>query len=280
MFAQLVNINKKPKPFEFYTTETLWNDPYISKRMLASHLNENIDRASRKKVFIERSIDWIAAHFSVGAGTRVCDFGCGPGLYTLGLALKGADVTGVDFSQRSIEYARNAAQQRGVSIRYVFKNYLQYETDEKFDLIMMIMCDYCVLSPLQRKGFLQKCRRMLNEGGALLFDGYQLPAFDKINEVAIYQHLLMDGFWSDEDYYGFLNIYRYPEDKVTLDQYTIVQKNRTWQIYNWLQYYNLESLSKDIEACGLRIDEKFADVAGSEFSEEADEFAVVVRKSV
>ena len=278
MYSQLVDINKQPQPFEFYTTETLWNDPHISKMMLASHLNEEIDQASRKKTFVDRSIDWISSHFSLDTDTHICDFGCGPGLYTLELALRGAQVTGVDFSQRSITYARNAANEKGASIHYVLQNYLQYETEEKYDLITMIMCDFCVFSPQQRRLFLQKCHRLLKEDGALLFDGYLLPAFDKKWEGALYEHRLMDGFWSDGDYYGFLNSYRYLNEKVSLDQYTIVEAQRTWRVYNWLQYYSLEALRSAIEANGLRIDETYSDVAGGKFSEKADEFAVVVRK--
>lgn len=279
MYTQLAKMHVKPKPFEFYTTETLWNDPHISKMMLAAHLNEDLDRASRRKSFISQSVAWMADHFHLGTGTRICDFGCGPGLYTLEFARLGADVTGVDFSQRSIAYARQAAATAGVSVRYLLENYLQYETDEKFDLITMIMCDFCVLSPQQRKAFLQKCRRLLKEDGALVFDGYLLPAFEKSSESVLFQRRLMDGFWSEDDYFGFMHTYRYPAENVTLDQYTIIQKDRTWSVYNWLQYYSLETLTELVESCGLRIHEKYSDVAGSAFSADADEFAVVVKFS-
>ncbi len=102
MFKQLKQFTRKPEPFAAYTTETLWNDPHISAQMLHFHLDENVDAASRNHDFIKRSTHWITDHFSVGKRTHVCDFGCGPGLYTLGLARSGADVTGVDFSKRSI----------------------------------------------------------------------------------------------------------------------------------------------------------------------------------
>ena len=41
-------------------------------------------------------------HFCIAESTRIADFGCGPGLYTTRLARKQAQVTGVDFSKRSI----------------------------------------------------------------------------------------------------------------------------------------------------------------------------------
>ncbi len=129
MFNELKKINERPEPFEFITTEVLWNDPHISKQMLETHLKEDVDLASRRMTFIEKSVAWIVHRFAVSEGTRVCDFGCGPGLYTIRLAETGAKVTGLDFSERSIAYARNAAQEKGLAIDYVLTNYLDYETD-------------------------------------------------------------------------------------------------------------------------------------------------------
>lgn len=278
MFSQLNQINLQPKVFEFYTAEVLWNDPHISKKMLDFHVNENLDSASRKQVFIEKSIDWITAHFFVGHSTRICDFGCGPGLYTLGLAQKGASVTGIDFSKNSIEYARKNAVNKNVQINYVLDNYLAYETDEKFDLIIMIMCDFCALNDGQRNVLLKKFHHMLEKDGSILFDAYSLNAFDKRIENAVYEHQLMDGFWSEKDYYGFVNTFKYPDEKVVLDKYTIIEENRTWEVYNWLQYFDIQFLDKELHACGFKISEKFSDVSGSPYTALSDEFAVVVKK--
>ena len=46
MFEKLNKINQRPKPFEVYTAEHLWNDRYISKKMLECHLNEDIDQVA------------------------------------------------------------------------------------------------------------------------------------------------------------------------------------------------------------------------------------------
>jgi SAM-dependent methyltransferase len=277
MFSLLKSINQKPDPFEFSNSEELWNTPYLSNNMLKYHLNEDIDVASRKKKFIEKSIDWITHHFSIGTNSRICDFGCGPGLYTLGLAEKKAVVTGIDFSRNSIEYAKKIADQHGVRINYVLENYLNFETTEKFDLITMIMCDFCVLSPEQRRMILNKFNFFLNDGGSILLDVYSLKAFDSRVETTSYEHQLMEGFWSENDYYGFLNTFKYPAEKVVLDKYTIIEKNKSWQIFNWMQCFNLESLAQEADKSNLVISDVFSDVAGTQFSEYGDEFAVILK---
>ncbi len=80
MFGNLEKINHRPKPFEFYTAESLWTDEHISKEMLKYHLNEDVDLASRNRAFVDKSADWIISRFDIGAQTKICDFGCGPGL--------------------------------------------------------------------------------------------------------------------------------------------------------------------------------------------------------
>lgn len=77
------------------------------------------------------------------------------------LATCGADVTGIDFSPRPITYAKKAAARKRLNIRYLHHDYLEFDTDEQFDLVLMIMCDFCALSPVQRKGPLRKFHRML-----------------------------------------------------------------------------------------------------------------------
>jgi len=70
MFEELEKINTRPKPFEFYTASDLWTDEHTSEQMLAFHLNEDINVSSRNTEFISRSVEWIASHFNVGAGTN------------------------------------------------------------------------------------------------------------------------------------------------------------------------------------------------------------------
>jgi len=83
MFEELEKINRRPDPFEFYTAIDLWIDEHTSKQMLSFHLNEAIDVSSRNAEFINRSAEWIVSEFKIGRDTKIADFGCGPGLYTV-----------------------------------------------------------------------------------------------------------------------------------------------------------------------------------------------------
>lgn len=106
MFEKLKLINQRPAIWSHYTAALLWDDKHTSEQMLQLHLNHDVDIASRRSSFIDRSVGWIKTQFNISTNTKICDFGCGPGLYTSRFAQLGAEVTGVDFSTRSIDYAR------------------------------------------------------------------------------------------------------------------------------------------------------------------------------
>lgn len=203
MFAELEKINARPEPFEFYTASDLWTDEHTSKQMLSFHLNEEIDVSSRKVEFINRSVEWIASRFNIGRDTKIADFGCGPGLYATRLAKSGANVTGIDFSERSIEYAKEVACREQLNIRYVTQNYLEFETEDRFDLVLMIMCDFCALSPTQRKGILRKFHSILKPSGYVLLDVYSLSAFEQREESSTYERNLLNGFWRQTSIMAF-----------------------------------------------------------------------------
>jgi len=246
--------------------------------MLEYHLNEAIDVSSRNRSFIECSAEWIVSHFGVGEKTSIADFGCGPGLYATRLAEQGATVTGIDFSENSLKYAKQVAEQKGLKVNYVHTNYLDFETTHRFDLITMIMCDFCALSPAQRKTMLSKFSSLLKPGGSVLLDVYSLNSFNQKEESATYELNQLNGFWSPDDYYCFVNTFKYEKEKVTLDKYTIIEESQTRIVYNWLQHFSKESLRKEFENIGFEVEAFYSNVAGAVFNPDSSEFALVARK--
>jgi len=278
MFNNLKAINERPKPFQYYTAAELWTDEHTSKKMLDYHLNEEIDVSSRNARFINRSVSWIIEKFNLNNKSNVLDFGCGPGLYTSRFAERGINVTGVDFSKRSIKYAAQIASSKNLKVNYINKNYLEYETQDRFDLITMIMCDFCALSPEQRGIMLNKFKELLKHSGNVLLDVYSLKSYNQREEIAAYEFNHLNNFWSPEDYYCFVNTFKYCDEKIILDKYTIIEKAQTRVIYNWLQYYSVETLRREFEDNGLEVLEFYSDVCGLPYDAESLEFAVVARQ--
>lgn len=282
-FELLERINEKPRPYEYYTAEFLWNDPHISKKMLELHLDPTSELASRSKAFVEKSCEWISTRFNITEGLEICDFGCGPGLYTTYFGQKGADVTGIDFSENSIAYAKKVAAREKLNIDYILQNYLHYSTDKRFDLIIMIYCDYCALSDEQRKSLLALFHSLLKDDGFVLLDTYSLKHFENTKEKSQYERSsktsFWSNFWSSAPYYVFSNTYKYNDKHLILDKYTIIERDKSYEVYNWIKSYSLQSLSEEFAEGRFQIIEHYSDISGSTNTTDSTEIAIIAQKS-
>jgi cyclopropane fatty-acyl-phospholipid synthase-like methyltransferase len=256
----------------------MWNDPHISKQMLKYHLDPSVNLASRTTDFIERSVAWITSRFHLGENSSLCDFGCGPGLYTNRFAKQHIDVVGIDLSRRSIQHAKTTAKNEGLPVRYILGNYLEVSPKAKFDLLTMIFCDFCVLNPKQRATLLKKFSSLLKEDGYLLLDVCSKAFFHTNSEGVTLEHCPSGGFWTSRPYFVFDATFTYEKDLVVLKKATIVERKKNWEIFNWLQCYTLSALQQEFQAAGLQIVEHYANVAGDPYTDASKEMTVVARK--
>lgn len=277
LYGLLLPLIEKPAVWSRYTACELWTSEHTSKKMLEHHLDSESWPSSRPHAFIDRSARWINESFDI-AGKKVLDLGCGPGLYTSRFCAAGAQVCGVDFSRRSIDYAKSQAMANKQSIEYRNSNYLDLEEDGQYDLVTMIYCDYCALSPSQRKELLSKVHKALVPGGSFLFDVFNLQAFTSRQENSEIAPRLMDGFWAPDDYIGMRQTWKYEDEQVILDKYDIFREDGHFSIYNWLQYFDIETLKAQLDAAGFAFAACHADVAGTPLPAAVDTFAVTVVK--
>ncbi|MET8576019.1 class I SAM-dependent methyltransferase [Streptomyces sp. NPDC005012] len=274
MFEQLAAVNARPALYATTTTPELWTDPHISRKMLAAHLDPDVDLSSYRTAYLERAVDWMTDHFGIGEGRRVADFGCGPGLYTTRLARTGAEVTGLDLSPRSLDHARALAAAENLPVRHLRQDYLTYREAIRYDLIIMIMRDYCALAPGSRAALLRTVHEHLAPGGAFVFDVDSAAAFADVTEQASYAPSLMDGFWSDRPYFGFHNTYRYERERVSLDKYEIVEADRHRVFLNWVRHFTPDELTAELGAAGFTDVRVLGDLAGAPYDSRAPHFTV------
>jgi len=279
VFSFLSEQSRRPPLFSAYTAEELWTEPHVAEQMLRFHLDPDQDIASRNHSFIQRSIEWLKETFHLAAGKRVLDLGCGPGLYANGLAEESARVTGVDFSSSSLAHARSEATARGLPVTYREANYLDLHLDETFDLILLIFGDFCPLSPEQRRRLLDRVKGWLAPGGRFVFDVSTSALFQEVQESAKYEAAPAGGFWSSEPHFVFTHRFTYPDARVYLDRFLIIEADRTRDIFNWIQCYDRDGLEAELREAGWRVESTFGDLAGGSWDPEAHFFAVVTRPS-
>jgi SAM-dependent methyltransferase len=279
MINTLLKYSKKPSPYE-PSTAKFWDDEHISKSMLESHLDQTTDAASRNIHFIEKSVDWISRLVSKPEHKNLLDLGCGPGLYTTRFNQQGFNVTGIDISKRSIDYAKKLALKENLQISYLEMNYLSIDFQNQFDVITLIYCDYAVLPKTDRIKLLSKIKKALKDDGIFVFDVFSKYQYENKHEQSSWYISEASDFWKDGPHLCLENHYIY-DDNIRLNQYIIIDQNQSIDVYNiWDQFFDIEKISNELLEAGLTVSSVYADVSGEPYHEKSKTIALVVKKQI
>ncbi|WP_313527494.1 class I SAM-dependent methyltransferase [Anaerotignum sp.] len=276
MFKSISKMLERPPLFT--PTETaFWDDDYISKQMLKAHLDPEFEGASRKLTFIEESVSWIKDVVSPVKYPLLLDVGCGPGIYAERFAKIGYQVTGIDFSKRSINYAKSSALKNGLDIAYHYQDYLTMRLNTAFDFATMIYCDYGALSKDDRAILMRNVYHHLKPGGKFLLDVFSVPKYNILKEEQVWETCQNGGFWREEKYIAFSGLYKYPNN-VSLEQISILSAKDTATYYLWTSYFTKDDLVNEAKKAGFKAYTVFGDVAGNPYREDNHTISILLEK--
>jgi SAM-dependent methyltransferase len=273
-------LQSQVKPEPFAPGEPLfWDDPHIAEQMLKAHLAPHRDLASRRPETIQRSVDWLVAALGLHAGAALLDLGCGPGLYAARLAENGLRVTGVDYSRRSIEWARQAAHQQQMEIEYRYQDYLTLEDEGQYDAALLIYGDYCPLSPAQRRTLLGNVRRALKPNGYFVLD--------VTTRAHRQQHGRRNSWYAAEQGFGkpgphlVLEAgFDYAEQSIFLDQAIVIEAGGQVSVYRmWFQDFTPETITRELAAGGFLVQSHWGDLTGRPYEADTEWIGVIAKKS-
>ena len=245
---EIIKTVGSPKPYD-KGKDIMWTDKHISKFLLEAHLNPETGAASRTPGNIDKTVDMIDQ--LIKPGSRILDLGCGPGLYSERLSRKKHKVTGVDFSKNSIEYAIRQRDKNQSDVEYINSNYLDLDLDDKFDLIMMIYCDFGALVPEERISLMKMIHKSLKPEGIFLFDAIDEKTVEKINFTPTWE-MSEGGFWKSGPYICLSRNFHFKENKATLEQHIVIYDDGSFKLYRfWNHYFNQEDVEKMFKPIGF-----------------------------
>jgi SAM-dependent methyltransferase len=255
-----------------------WDDPHISRQMLAAHLDPDTEAASRPPDVIERMVNWLVEVLPLKPGDAVLDLGCGPGLYSERLARRGLRVTGIDYARRSIDYARRVAAEQRLSIEYRYQNYLELDEGPQYDAALLIYGDLCALSPEKRDGLLDRVHRALKPGGQFVCDVTTRLLRARIG-VKNGWYVAESGFWKPGPHLVLEQGFDYPEHDTYLDQYIVIEAEGRLSVYrNWFLDYSPQTITPVLEARGFAVRGIWGDLAGLPYTPESEWIGLVAQK--
>ena len=204
--------------------------------------------------------------------------GCGPGLYTSRFARAGLQVTGVDYSHRSIEYATKFATESNLNIAYRHQNYLELNDKNRYDVVLLIYGDFCPLNPEQRTTLLNNVYRALKPNGKFVLDVSTREHRKKHGNKNRWQ-ALESGFWKPGPHLVLEEGFDYPEQSIWLDQYTVIEANGKMSVYrNWFQDYTPETITNELAQNGFVVESLWGDLTGTFFTQESEWIGLVTYK--
>lgn len=270
----LAKAARKPEPYE--VGAELWNDPHISQGMLAAHLEPETDAASYRPERIDAICENIIRIAGLKDGDSVVDLGCGPGLYCARLAAKGLRMTGIDRSERSIEYAR---AQNTPGADYMLGSYLDPFGKGLYDAALLIWQDYGVLNPKDRLKLLRNVHRALKPGGCLLMDVAGAAAFQQRLENSAARWYASDaGFWRPNRHFVMEDLVPYPEIPALCDRYVVEDPSGVAIYRVWQTYFTPDTLRPELAKCDFWAETLMAGLDGGEYAETSPEIGVLCRR--
>jgi len=275
-------VNRSPKPVPWSEGDNIpWDDPEFSDRMLAEHLSQEHDLASRRAETIDQHVQWIFTKILDSDPARVLDLACGPGLFARRLARNGCDCVGIDFSPASIRHAREIAESESkLSCTFHHADVRAGHFGEGFDLVMMVYGQFNVFPRSRGKEILQRACGSLRPGGALLLEVQSRDQIQQEGESAPSWYSAESGLFSEKPHLVLQeNFWDVDAAASTTRFLTIDAKTgavSTYALSN--EAYAEEELAEALLTAGFRNVDQFPSMSGAAVAGDHDLPVVVARK--
>ena len=268
----LTSLQTPPAPYE--TGAEFWNDPWIARQLLQTHLDPSNDLASYKPETMTAICAYLPKAMGLASGAAMIDLGCGPGLYCAALSAAGYRMTGVDRSENSLQYAALHAP----AARFLRQSYLEPLGAEAFHAAIMISQDYGVLGPDARKTLLQNVRTALKPGGRFAFDVPSRRAYEaRAAAPATRWYTSPSGLFRPHPHLVLEQTFAYTEHSALCAGYAVLDAECA-QYRMWQTFFSPDTIQRELEANGFRVTHVLSDLTGTPYTDDSTVIGVICQK--
>jgi SAM-dependent methyltransferase len=274
-------VHRMPEPLPWTEGDNIpWNDPEFSERMLAEHLSQEHDLASRKSETIDEHVDWIFSTVLDGRPGKLLDLGCGPGLYAHRFSARGCECVGMDFSPASIRHAKETAPADDPPCRFVLADLREEAFGIGFDVVMMVYGQFNVFPRHLGMEILSKAHAALAPGGRLLLELQSAAQIQKDGESGPSWYSAPSGLFSDTPHVVLQENFWDAEAAVSTTRFCVIDAETAavsaYALSN--EAYTEAELVDALRAAGFGEVQRFPSLSGKAATGEVDLPVVVARR--
>ncbi|SOC42485.1 class I SAM-dependent methyltransferase [Ureibacillus acetophenoni] len=125
------------------------------------------DRSKKIPFFVNSPDENLVSYFESGIlkQGKVLELGCGPGRNAIYLAEQGCNVDAVDLSVESLNWARERANEKKVSINFIYQNIFDLEIEKRtYDFVYDSGC-FHQIAPHRRMSYITLVNNSLKQNG-------------------------------------------------------------------------------------------------------------------
>lgn len=224
--------------------------------------NRSIDEANK---FIEAIIKYLP--YKPSKDIKVLDLACGKGRHSIHLSSIGFDVTGVDISKKSIEFAK---RNESNSLKFFQHDMRNIFKENSFDIVFNLFTSF---------GYFMTKEEDLNVLNAI-YDNLKpngLFVFDFLNTTQVVKNLvpkeekIIDGI--------HFSIKRFCEGEFIKKQIKVLDKDKEFNYQEQVKMLNPNALNNLFDQAGFKINQQFGNYELNPFLEEtSNRFIVIAEK--
>jgi ubiquinone/menaquinone biosynthesis C-methylase UbiE len=276
-------VDRTPEPAPWSEGDNIpWDDPGFSERMLAEHLSQDHDLASRRSETIDRHVQWIFSEVLGSRPARLLDLACGPGLYTRRLAGIGCECVGIDFSPASLRYAGDTAggKETHGSCTYRLADVRDGSFGKNFDLAMMLYGQFNVFPRDVALEILNETHAALKPGGRLLLEVQSLEQIKEGGEMAQSWYSARSGLFSETPHLVLREDFWHSDVGASTTRFMIIDA-RTGDVSCYAlsnEAYTVQELTNALRSAGFKDVARFPSLSGEIVDADQDLPVVVARR--
>jgi len=225
-----------------------------------------------KPEYTEKQVSFIEKNLGLVSGYNILDAGCGQGRHAIEFAKRGYEVTGFDFSEDLLKYAEKKAEESDLDISFIQGDLRELSFESEFDAAISILAFGFLDTDEDNLLSLKNISQALKPSGKF---------FLAVSNVAtVIERMKSDPNVKNEN--GVLTQNKQIANgdiiinlEIELDTHTAKhtvmagweEDNQTYKDGSTVHMYTLDELEKMADESGLKIEQKWGDFDGGEFSD-------------